>query len=188
MRKTRAIVMGGSAGALEALGALLPALPADFPTPIALVVHVPPMKRSYLAEVLASRCALAVREVDDKEPLSARTIHVAPPDYHLLIEKSGQLSLSDDEPVHFSRPSIDVLFESAADAFGAETTAVLLSGANDDGARGFARVGERGGLLLVQSPASSVEPTMPSAAMRLARPHHVSSPAELGALLATEAR
>jgi two-component system, chemotaxis family, protein-glutamate methylesterase/glutaminase len=178
-----AIVIGGSAGALEALFEMMPGLPTAFRLPIALVVHLPPDRPSLLARVLASKCALAVRDAEDKHPLTPGTVHVAVPNYHLLIERSGVFSLSVDDPVHYSRPAIDVLFESAADAYGPALAGVLLSGANADGARGLARIEACGGITAVQSPASALARTMPDAALRLAKPHHVLAPAELGAFL-----
>lgn len=179
-----AIVAGGSAGALEALAAILPALPSGFSIPIALVLHLPPGKTSYLSNVLSARCALLVKEAEDKEPLAPATIYVASPNYHLLIEKKRCFSLSVDDPVHFSRPAIDVLFESAADAYGPALAGLLLSGANEDGARGLARIHEAGGTTLVQSPDTASVRTMPEAALRLTRVDHVLPLAEIGAFLA----
>ena len=131
-----AVVIGASAGALEALSSLLPALPSDYRLPILIVVHLPPDKTSLLAELLRARCAIRVREAEDKEPIEPGVVYFAPPDYHLLVEQDRRLSLSDDEPVLFSRPSIDVLFESAADAYGGGLIGVVLTGANSDGANG----------------------------------------------------
>ena len=111
---TAAVVIGASAGAVEALSVILPALPAGYPVPVAVVVHLPPDRPSIMAELFAARCRVAVREAEDKEPLVPGTVYFAPPDYHLLVEAAGHLSLSSEEPVRFSRPSIDVLFESAA--------------------------------------------------------------------------
>jgi len=183
-RRIEVVVMGGSAGALLALGSILPALPADFPLPIALVLHVPPTKPSYLVEALRQECALRIKEAEDKEPLMPATLYVAPPNYHLLIEKRRWFSLSADELVHFSRPSIDVLFESAADAFGSATLGLLLTGANEDGALGIARIGEVGGITVVQSPETASMPTMPEAALRLTSPDYVPALPEIGPLLA----
>ena len=109
-----AVVIGASAGAVEALSALLPSLPAQYPLPIIIVVHIPPDKKSALVDLFRIRCAMQVREAEDKEPISAATIYFAPPDYHLLIEMDKTLSLSSDEPVLFSRPYIDVLSRSDA--------------------------------------------------------------------------
>ena len=116
--KAEAVVIGASAGALEALSVILPSLPADYGLPVIIVVHVPPDKKSLLAELFQAKCGIEVREAEDKEPIRGGTAYFAPPDYHLLVETDKSLSLSDDEPVLFSRPSIDVLFESAADAYG----------------------------------------------------------------------
>jgi len=179
-----AIVIGGSAGALDALNAILSALPAGFSVPIAIVLHVSPERPSRLCELLATKCALAVREADDKEPLMPANVYLAPPNYHLLIEKKRCLSLSVDAPVHFSRPAIDVLFESAADAYGPALAGLLLSGASEDGARGLARIKASGGMALVQSPETSPVRTMPEAALRLVPVDHVLPLSEIGPFLA----
>jgi len=183
-RNIEAIVIGGSAGALEALGMFLPDLPREFSIPIALVVHLPPTKPSVVPNVLGARCALHVKEPDDKEPLVPATLYVAPPNYHLLIEKNRSFSLSVDDPVLFSRPSIDVLFESAADAYGPGLAGVLLTGANEDGARGLRRIKDAGGLTIVQSPATAAVATMPEAALRHGKPSHVLPLQKIGAFLA----
>jgi two-component system chemotaxis response regulator CheB len=183
-RPVHAIVAGGSAGALDALATILPALPAGFALPIAVVLHVPPSRRSHVADVLAAKCALLVKEADDKEPFAPSTVYVAPPNYHLLIEPTFTLALSVDDPVLFSRPSIDVLFESAADAYGPGLVGVLLSGANEDGARGLARIEEAGGTTIVQSPRTALVPTMPEAALGLTRVDRVLPLDEMGPYLA----
>lgn len=178
-----AIVVGGSAGALDVLAVVLPALPADFAIPIAIALHVAPRQPSHLAEVLGAKCALPVREADDKEPIECG-VYLAAPDYHLLVESSRSFSLSVDEQVHFSRPSIDVLFETAADVYGPALVAVLLSGANDDGARGLAHVRDAGGVTVVQSPTTAAVSVMPEAAVALDCVDHVLSPAAIGPFLA----
>ncbi|MDM9644799.1 chemotaxis protein CheB [Rhizobium sp. S163] len=159
------VVIGASAGALDALGTILPALPSDFATPIIVVVHVPPDKPSVLAELFAARCALGVREAEDKEPLTKGVVYFAPPDYHLLVESDRTLSLSTEAPVLFSRPSIDVLFESASDAFGPGVVALVLTGANEDGARGLKAVADAGGKTIVQQPETAFASAMPEAAL-----------------------
>jgi two-component system chemotaxis response regulator CheB len=179
-----AIVAGGSAGGLEALSVIFSALPVDFSIPMAFVLHVLPGKPSYLAEVLGRRCVLTVKEAEDKEPIAPATIYFAPPNYHLLIEKKRYFSLSIDEPVHFSRPAIDVLFQSAADAYGQSLAGVLLTGANEDGARGLAHIKEAGGTTIVQSPETSFVRTMPEAALRLSPVDHVLPLDEIGPFLA----
>ena len=162
-----AIVIGASAGALEALSVILPALPTDFGLPLIVVVHVPPDKRSMLAELFRAKCRIPVREAEDKEPISGGTVYFAPPDYHLLIEAEKSLSLSSDEPVLFSRPSIDVLFESAADAYGSALIAIILTGANQDGAKGMKAVVEAAGVALVQNPDGAFASAMPEAAIEM---------------------
>lgn len=164
---SRAVVMGASAGAVEALSTILPSLPAGFGLPIVIVVHVPPERRSIMADLFRAKCLLAVREAEDKEPLIAGTVYFAPPDYHLMIEADRSLSLSNDEPVLFSRPSIDVLFESAADAYGPDLTAIVLTGANHDGARGLRAVADAGGTVIVQDPDSAFASAMPIAALEM---------------------
>ncbi|TCQ08749.1 two-component system chemotaxis response regulator CheB [Rhizobium sp. PP-F2F-G36] len=163
--RPQAVVIGASAGALEALTIILPALPADFPVPIMLVVHIPGDKRSVLAELFQAKCRIKVMEVEDKEPLIGGTAYFAPPNYHLLVEGNRTLSLSSDEPVMFSRPSIDVLFESAADAFGAALVGIVLTGANHDGARGLRAISDPGGHAVVQDPATAFAAAMPEGAI-----------------------
>jgi two-component system chemotaxis response regulator CheB len=160
-----AVVIGASAGALDALSALLPNLPRDYPLPVMVVVHLPPDKKSMLAELFRPRCAMQVREVEDKEPLQPGTIYFAPPDYHLLVESKKQLSLSGEELVLYSRPSIDVLFESAADVYGTGLIGIILTGANEDGARGLKAVVDTGGVGLVQHPNLAYASAMPQAAL-----------------------
>jgi two-component system, chemotaxis family, protein-glutamate methylesterase/glutaminase len=164
---TEAVVIGASAGALEALSVILPALPAGFRLPLIVVVHVPPDKRSMLAELFQAKCRIPVREAEDKEPINPGTVYFAPSDYHLLVETEKSLSLSSDEPVLFSRPSIDVLFESAADAYGSALMAIILTGANQDGAKGMRAVAEAGGVTLVQNPDGAFASAMPEAAVKM---------------------
>lgn len=170
VQQTKAIVIGASAGALEALSALLPALPANYSCPILIVVHLPPDKSSIMAELLQAKSRITVREAEDKEPIEAGTAYFAPPDYHMLVETESMIALSNEEPVLFSRPSIDVLFESAADIFGASLTGVILTGGNDDGARGLRLIVEAGGQVLVQEPEEATAHAMPKAALA-ACPH-----------------
>jgi two-component system chemotaxis response regulator CheB len=164
------VVIGGSAGALDVLLEVLPALPDAFAVPIVLVVHIPPDQPSLLAELLARVCARPVHEVEDKLALEPGAIFVAPPNYHVLVGRGGALALSVDPPVHFSRPSIDVLFESAADSFGAAAAGVILSGANEDGARGLARIHAAGGAAIIQDPATAQHGAMPAFAARAVGP------------------
>lgn len=177
-----ALVIGASAGAVEALCHILPVLPADLDAPVVVVVHVPPHRSSLLCDIFAPRCSLPVREPQDKEPLRPGTIYFAPPDYHLLIEQDRCFALSLDAPVNFSRPSIDVLFESAADAYGERLLALILTGANQDGAEGAARIRQAGGLVAVQDPSTAESPQMPQAAIARAHPQLIGTLAELAAL------
>ncbi|WAS89750.1 chemotaxis protein CheB [Nannocystis punicea] len=183
-REVHMIVIGGSSGALDALAAMLPALPPDYPLPLAVVLHVPPTQPSHLVAVLGARSRLTAREPDDKEPIMPGTLYVAPPNYHLLVERGRTFALSIDPPVLFSRPAIDVLFESAADVYGPHLAGVLLSGANEDGARGLEHVRRAGGLTFVESPATAAVPVMPAAALRRIAVDHVAPAADLGRLLA----
>lgn len=160
------VVIGGSAGALEALLALVPALPDELTVPLVIVLHLGHTQKNRVPEILRNVTRRPVVEVDDKQPLRVGHIYVAPPNYHLLVERTRTLALSVDEPVHYSRPSIDVLFESAADAYGVHCAGVLLSGANEDGAKGLERIADAGGRAFVQAPVTASQPTMPAAAAR----------------------
>jgi two-component system, chemotaxis family, protein-glutamate methylesterase/glutaminase len=163
-----AVVIGASAGGIQALRVLLERLPATFEAPIVVVQHIPPDRPSALAELFGYRCVLPVVEADDKQPLRSGTIFFAPPDYHLLVEDRQTLALSIDEPVKFSRPSIDVLFESAAAAFDTQLLAILLTGASSDGSEGLVSVRRAGGKAWVQCPSEAAVPTMPESALALA--------------------
>jgi len=182
VNRIEAVVIGASAGAVEALSAILPKLPRGFP-PVAIVVHMPPDRHSIIAELFQARCEVKVKEAEDKEPLSPSVVYFAPPDYHLLIESSHSLSLSADEHVHFSRPAIDVLFQSAADVFGANLVGIVLSGANSDGAAGLNAVCDSGGIGLVQSPETSFCATMPQAALVACPSARCLSASEIGEYL-----
>jgi two-component system chemotaxis response regulator CheB len=155
-KKYQIVVMGGSAGAMTVLVELLPDFPADFPVPIVIAVHLHPRQDNAHIERLASQCALRVKEADEKEPIQAGAIYLAPPNYHLLIESDRTFSLSIDERVNYARPSIDVLFETAAQVYGPQTIGVVLTGANNDGAGGLRLIKERGGLAIVQDPRTRV--------------------------------
>jgi two-component system, chemotaxis family, protein-glutamate methylesterase/glutaminase len=176
--RVRAVVIGGSAGSVVVLGEILPGLPARFP-PVLVVVHLPPSHPSLLVEIFAGRCAMRVREAEPFETIERGTIYFAPSDYHLLVEAEGTCALSVGTPVHFSRPSIDVLFESAAHAYGAGLVGVVLTGASPDGARGLAAVEASGGVALVQDPETAEVDTMPRAALAAAPSAHVLSVSRL---------
>lgn len=170
-----AVVVGASAGAVEALTRILPELPAEARVPVVVVVHLPPNRPSLLPELFRPRCALRVQEPDDKQPVTAGTIWFAPSDYHLMIERDQAFSLSVDEPVRFSRPSIDVLFETAADAYGPRLCGVVLTGANDDGALGARAIRDAGGFVVAQDPALADSKEMPTATIARANPQWIAS-------------
>jgi len=164
--RIEAVVIGGSAGGIEALEVLLPILPADLRASFFIVQHLPRDRPSLLVEIFKHRCALPVREAEDKEQAARGTVYFAPPDYHLLIETGGYLALSADEPVHYSRPSIDVLFESAADVYRERLLGLILSGANEDGAAGLEAVHRAGGITAVQQPDEARMPQMVLSALQ----------------------
>lgn len=161
-----AVVIGASAGGIKALSVILPALPGDYPVPILIVIHLPPARKSLIAELFQEKCRLEVREAEDKEPLVPGVVYFAPPDYHLLVETDRSLSLSSEEPVMYSRPSIDVLFETAADAYGPGLVGVILTGASPDGAHGLKAVCDAGGRAIVEIPVHAFAPAMPEAALQ----------------------
>lgn len=179
-----AILVGASAGGVEALLKVFGHLRKGFRLPVLVVLHLPDERDSQLAKVFGHRLAVPVEEARDKQRIVPGTLYVAPAGYHLSVEQDRSLSLSLEEPVHYSRPSIDVLFESAADAYGPNLLAVVLTGANDDGARGLARVRELGGITVVQDPDEALVPTMPEAALALHEPDHILTLQGIGQLLA----
>jgi two-component system chemotaxis response regulator CheB len=183
-RSADAIVVGASAGGVQALLRLLAPLPPGFALPIAVVIHLPDDRNSRIVEVFSERLRLRVVEAADKAPLRPGTVHFAPPGYHLSIESDRSFSLSCEPPRVFSRPSIDVLFESAAHALGPRVAAVLLTGASEDGASGLATIGEAGGSTVVQDPAEAEVPTMPQAAIARREPSQVLQLAAITAWLA----
>jgi two-component system chemotaxis response regulator CheB len=182
---TQAVVIGASAGALEALTAVLGLLGADYSLPTIIVTHLPPDRNSVLTELLSTKCKIPVSEAEDKEPILSGQIYFAPPDYHLLIEQDGRFSLSSEELVNYSRPSIDVLFESAAEVYGDRLVGVILSGANHDGASGLSAVIARGGHAIVQDPAEAYASTMPQSALAACPAAEVMSLRRIGEYLST---
>lgn len=159
------IVIGTSWGGLEALSALLGGIHEDVHQPIVVAQHRSPSSNGGMLEsLLQHHTRRVVSDPDDKTPLRRDHVYVGPADYHLLVE-DGHLALSTDEPVQFARPSIDVLFDSVADAYGARAVGIVLTGANADGADGLARIKARGGVAIVQDPATSLRRTMPDAAI-----------------------
>lgn len=159
----RVVVVGASAGGLHALRTIVGTLPADFGLPVVVVQHRA-KESELLCELLQECSGLPVAEVNDKQEI-VPGVWVGPPDYHLLLD-DGYFSLTTDEPVRYSRPSIDVMFESAADAYGMDVIGVVLTGANADGARGLRRIADAGGHVVVQDPESSEIRVMPRAALK----------------------
>ncbi len=176
------IVMGGSLGSMAALRLCVQDLPTSFSLPIAVALHRHRESDDALVSLLQRELALAVREVLDKDPLLAGHVHVAPCDYHLLVEPM-YFSLSTDDPVQFARPSIDVLFESAASTFGPRAIGVILTGANRDGAHGAREIRRRGGTVIVQDPTTAECDVMPLAAIEAVPDALVRPPQEIGRLL-----
>ncbi|WCD80108.1 chemotaxis protein CheB [Pseudomonas sp. TUM22785] len=179
-----AVVVGASAGGVEALLTVFNGLPADYALPLVCVLHLPESRDSLLADLFSRRLALRVKEAEDKESLRPGTLYFAAPGYHLSIERDRSLSFSREEPLHYSRPSIDVLFESAADCFQERLVGVLLTGANQDGAAGLAAIKQGGGLTVVQDPLEAQVPTMPEAALASHVPDHILPLRGIRALLA----
>jgi two-component system, chemotaxis family, protein-glutamate methylesterase/glutaminase len=162
------IVIGGSAGAIEVLARLLSGLTARFMPAVAIVIHLPPEGPNVLHEIFAGPGAPPMKLAEDKEPISPGTIYFAPPDYHLLVESGRTFALSQDERVHYSRPAVDVLFESAAEAYRERLLGIVLSGANADGAAGLKAIAAAGGMTVVQALASAEMIAMPAAALAAA--------------------
>lgn len=182
-RDLRAVVIGASAGGVDALLMLLSDLPSGWRLPIVVVIHLPDPHDSRLAEVFAQRLSIEVREAEDKLPIEEGALYFAPSGYHLSIESDLCFSLSCEPPVLFSRPAIDVLMSSAADAYGPALIGILLTGANEDGAAGLLQIHEAGGLTIVQDPDEALAPMMPLSALALHVPDHVLPLREIRALL-----
>lgn len=181
--KYRAVVIGASSGGLKALKTILSVLPGDFALPVIIVVHRHPNADGYMEESLDYKCTLSVKQVDEKEKIQNGVVYIGPPNYHVLIEDTRIFSLSVEEAVNYARPSIDVLFESAADVYGPELVGVVLTGNNDDGVRGLQRIKRRGGLTVVQTPETAEAESMPKAAIAAVDPDHVLPLKEIGPFL-----
>lgn len=182
-RVFRVIVIGVSTGGVAALKQLLPALPQDFPVPVLVVTHITPTADDGLALLLNAHSAIRVKEADEEETLAPGTVYLAPANYHLLVERKGFLALSVDPPVNFARPSVDVLFESAAEVYGPSLIGIVLTGAGNDGSKGLSMVKQRGGVTVVQDPADAEMDSMPKKALELLSPDYLVSLKELPSLL-----
>jgi len=178
-----AIVIGASAGGLYAMMRMLKALPADYPIPVIIVQHRSKDERQLLEEVLQQHCSIHIKQADEKEKIRAGIVYIAPPDYHLLIEKDGTFSLSFDAPVNYSRPSIDVLFETAAGVFKEKLLGIILTGANKDGAQGIKEISLQGGTTIAQQPDTADYPEMPRAAINTGFVRYILTPDGIGDFL-----
>ncbi len=178
----RIIVVGTSFGGLTALQILLPALPKDFPAPLIIVQHRGKEPGSGLRAFLQNQCRLPVAEPEDKEPMMPGRVYLAPRDYHLLLDADG-FALSTEAPVEYARPSINVLFESAAEAFRERVVGVVLTGANADGARGLARIKACGGMAVVEDPQTAESRAMPEAAIAATKADKILPLAEIAPFL-----
>ncbi len=183
--KRRAVALGCSAGGMQAVAALLAQLDRSFRLPLIIVQHLHREQGDYLFRFYSGSTHLKVQEAAEKEKILPGHVYVAPPDYHLLIERDETFSLSVEEKVNFCRPSIDVLFESAADVYGPALAGVVLTGANSDGALGLKRIKDCGGLALVQQPDTAQFPEMPRCAQLCAPADQALPVEELGRLLNT---
>lgn len=179
----KVVVVGGSAGSLEIIIQLIPALPIDAGVCYIIVVHRKNDAESILADILSTKTAMPVREVEDKEPIYPNCVYLVPPDYHLLIENEEMFSLDNSEKIHYSRPSIDVTFDSVADVFGEKIIGVLLSGANADGAKGLKRIKQSGGFTIVQEPESAEVGFMPAQAIKIKAVDRVVKAGEIAPVL-----
>ena len=168
-----AVVIGTSAGGLHALSTLLESLPENYPLPVIIVQHRANDDRTLLEDVLSQKCKIRIRQAEEKEKIQNGVVYFAPPDYHLLIEKDRTFSLTSDARVNYSRPAIDVLFETAAFAFNHKLLAIILTGANHDGTAGIKRVRKNGGTTIAQDPEEALYPAMPRAAVETGCVQHV---------------
>ncbi|MDF7820051.1 chemotaxis protein CheB [Runella sp. MFBS21] len=165
IKDCKVVVIGGSSGSLEVLLELLPDLPSPMPFVLIVVVHRKNSNDSSLADLFSYKTSLPIQEVEDKDVIEKGHIYLAPADYHLLLEKNGFFSLDDSEKVNYSRPALDVTFESVADVCGRSSVAILLSGANADGTQGLKAIQKAGGVTVVQKPDTAKVPFMPQQAI-----------------------
>lgn len=178
-----AIVIGASAGGLFAMTSILKPLPATYPVPLIVVQHRAKDERSLLEEVLQQKCTIGIKQADEKEMIRPGFVYFAPPNYHLLVESNGTFSLSYDVPVNYSRPSIDVLFETAADVYKQRLLGIILTGANKDGAAGMKKIRKLGGTTIAQDPGTADYPEMPQSAIYTGAIQHILTPEAIGSFL-----
>jgi two-component system, chemotaxis family, protein-glutamate methylesterase/glutaminase len=168
-----AIVIGVSSGGLNAMKLLFSLLPIGFSTPIIIVQHIGTRSENIWIQLLNDKSNVEIKEADEKETIDKGKVYIAPPNYHLLIEKNKTFSLTVDERVNFARPSIDVLFETAAEAYQEKLIGVVLTGSNNDGSKGIKRIKELGGLTIVQEPETAESPYMPASAIETIQPDYI---------------
>ena len=185
MLPRQAIAIGSSAGGIDALDFLLPHLRSDTKVSVFIVQHIKANSDSFFVTMMNRKCQFRVKEPCNTEEIAPGTIYFAPPDYHMLIEENFTLTLSADEKVNFSRPSIDVMFETAAEAYGKNLIGIILTGANKDGSVGLRSIKRRGGITIVQNPKNAAFPEMPTAALALHAPDKILSLEDIGAYLMT---
>ena len=181
--KYEAIVIGVSSGGMNAMKVLFSILPKNFNTPIIIVQHISPHSENQWIKLLNYTSNLPLKEADEKEKIENGKVYIAPPNYHLMIERDKTFSLTVDEPVNFARPSIDVLFESAAEAYMDKLIGVILTGSNSDGTVGFKKINEYGGLTIAQDPKTAESACMPASAIAAIKPDYIISLEEICMLL-----
>ncbi len=179
----KAVVIGTSAGGLKALQIILSLLKSDFSLPIIIVQHLHPDSKKMLINILGNICRLKVKEASDKEKIIPGTVYIAPPDYHLLIEDDRSFSLALTKPVNFARPSVNVLFETAAEVYRNKLIGIILTGANNDGSQGIKKIKELGGLAIVQNPDEAEEKSMPESAIKTVKADFIMGLKEIGGFL-----
>jgi two-component system chemotaxis response regulator CheB len=179
----KCIVIGVSAGGMHALSTIIPALPAKFPLPVIVIQHLSPHSDNYTTLHLDKISRVRVKEVDEKEKIMPGIVYMGPPNYHVLVEEDETFSLSVEGRINWARPSIDVLFESAADVYGPDLIGIILTGANNDGSKGLKKIKEEGGLALVQDPHTAEVDGMPLAAIETAKVDHILKLEEIASFL-----
>jgi len=178
-----AIVIGVSSGGMNAMNLMFPLLPKEFKIPIIIVQHINARSDSQWITLLNNKSNLYIKEADEKELIEQGIVYIAPPNYHLLIEKNKTFSLTVDERINFARPSIDVLFESAAEAYKNKLIGIILTGSNNDGSKGIKRIKEYGGLTIIQNPETAESSYMPASAISSITPDYILSLEEIMKLL-----
>ena len=173
--KYEAIVIGVSSGGMNAMKVMFALLPKNFNTPIIIVQHRGARSDNQLIKILNENSNLSIKEADEKEKIENGNVYIAPPDYHLMIESDKTFSLTVDERVNYARPSIDVLFESAAEAYRDKLIGVILTGSNSDGTAGFKKINEYEGLTIAQDPKTAESAYMPASAIAAIKPDYILS-------------